>query len=747
MTLAVVVLLSTPWDAELVTRGLSAVLRSGSGDAAVVERPPDALLGMQFLADSADARAWWETAAAAAAAEWLMVIEDDPGLAAEIDGVASTWVVWCRDTSRAALYDRVPNTLAIVANDVGDFLQALASRLEHDQHFARFLRPTWGPFRREAAGRLARDVTVGAGAHEPGETQLRGSRVDVASGVGTPPARTAPSIIGPPPVDAGVAAERKHAGDHHPAPALEPSDGLSAPGVRRDLGERDPGALRAAASSVPRALPRPRASVPPPPPVGVVAVPAVPVPPTFGRASVPAPPEHIVEPRSPAPVVGTTDRPPASETPPTTHPGTSVEGASPTIIDGSGPGEASPSPGPVGSPARLPGGWTVPPVALTGEPSAADDLSLDREPQEIADLVASNTAPLDRLPVLEPPADVADVAGRTPRQVGLFAVPSSWGRRLRNRPSRNAPGGDGRQARAAARVANSSTQARDIADMSEAELRADAARLLMLGPPLVVVCCSRKGGVGKTYDVLGIAELAEEAGEAFAVHSVLLEQNLENPDLRVVLGLPDATPTVRQLDRALADGMEAPGAAHPTQSVLSVYVEERETGSYPRESIERIAQHCRARYGLTAVDLANCLPDVTGGKAAAVVAHWLRHADVVMMPTDASRSGLKGLAEMIDAVRAQARDAAVSAPGMVIPFLVQPGGKALSYPGIAEILQRYDGQGAQPVAVPFSEETQLAGWEDGEGQRTTIFDDAVVRLSYWRLLLAVLRARSARGVR
>jgi len=283
--------------------------------------------------------------------------------------------------------------------------------------------------------------------------------------------------------------------------------------------------------------------------------------------------------------------------------------------------------------------------------------------------------------------------------------------------------------------------------MTEPELRGEAARLLMLSPPLVVVCCSRKGGVGKTYDILGIAELAEEAGEAFAIHSVLLEQNLENPDLRVVLGLPDATATVRQLERALADGMDAPGAAHPTQSALSVYVEERETGSYPRESIERIAQHCRARYGLTAVDLANCLPDVTGGKAAAVVAHWLRNADVVMMPTDASRSGLKGLAEMIDAVRAQEPESAVRAPGMVIPFLVQPGGKALTYPGIAEILQRYDGQGAQPVAVPFSEETQLAGWEDAEGQRATILDDAVVRLSYWRLLLAVLRAGNGRGPR
>jgi hypothetical protein len=100
---------------------------------------------------------------------------------------------------------------------------------------------------------------------------------------------------------------------------------------------------------------------------------------------------------------------------------------------------------------------------------------------------------------------------------------------------------------------------------------------------------------------------------------------------------------------------------------------------------------------------------------------------------------------MIDAVRAQERPATRLAPGIVIPFLMQPGGRALEYRGIAEILERYNGQGAQPVALPFSEETQLAGWENPDGVRTTILDDDDVRLAYWRLLVAVLRAGSARG--
>jgi hypothetical protein len=354
--------------------------------------------------------------------------------------------------------------------------------------------------------------------------------------------------------------------------------------------------------------------------------------------------------------------------------------------------------------------------------------------------------PLDGLPILEPPQTVSEVVEREPRQLGLSWLPSSLVRRKRRH--RGEGGGVVRDRGAThpgAGPRSGVIPTRPTTEMTEPELRGEAARLLMLGPPLVVVCCSRKGGVGKTYDVLGIAELADEAGEAFAVRSVLLEQNLENPDLRVVLGLAAATSTVRQLDRALADGVEAPAAAHPTQSNLSVYVEERETGPYPRESIERLARHCRARYGLTAVDLANCLPDVTGGKAAAVVAHWLRAADVVMLPTDASRSGLEGLAEMIDAVRAQQRPATRLGPGIVIPFLMQPGSRALEYPGIAEILERYNGQGAQPVAVPFSEETQLAGWENPDGVRTTILDDDGVRLAYWRLLVAVLRAGTARG--
>lgn len=367
------------------------------------------------------------------------------------------------------------------------------------------------------------------------------------------------------------------------------------------------------------------------------------------------------------------------------------------------------------------------------------------DPAAVDELVGSGAAPLDVLPVLEPPAGVVEAVEPGPRQVGLWSLPVSWGRKRRRGAPRELSEHNSASTRPSASAARAIDD-RPLDEMTEPQLRGEAARLLMLGPPLVIVCCSRKGGVGKTYDVLGIAELADEAGEAFAVRSVLLEQNLENPDLRVVLGLPDATATVRQLDRALSDGMEAPGAAHPTQSALSVYVEERETSAYPRQSIERIAQHCRSRYGLTAVDLANCLPDVTGGKAAQAVAHWLRHADVVMMPTDASRSGLKGLAEMIDAVRVQGAVSAQGLPGIVIPFLVQPGGKALQYPGIQEILDRYDGQGAQPVAVPFSEETQLAGWEDANGQRTTILDDDVVRLAYWRLLVAVLRAGNGREV-
>ena len=749
MTLSVVVLLGATQDADATVALLRARLRTASG--VVVERPPDELLGWAFLSRPEQARTWWESAGAAAASQWLMLMDDTPALAAEIEGVASRWIIRCQDDVAAAAYDALSNARGVVASDVAAFAAAVLGWLERDREFAQLIRPSWGPFQRQSGDHAdAATVDAAEAAVGDGDAELAGVRTDEKPGHRDRDAGQS-HVIGAPPPEFGLSeGVRAHLGERGPTDAPG-TNTARAEGASRSAGEgrggfRD-GRLDGAVTQ--GAMAYARAAVPPPPPVSSVGPAAVPLPPqafpTAIPVPLPAPPRLDVAAGSPQIATNATETvmpPPA--------PAGDVGSAGPSVVDtGELPATAvesgSASEATSSVDVGMHDGASPSHAASTGENGAgAAHQPADWAAAEVASLVASNAAPLDELSLLEPRLRVVDAAERKPRQVGLFSVPASLGRKLLRsqadqRPTRS------RDRRSSATTASSVVGAPPLAEMTEPELRGEAARRLMLGPPLIVVCCSRKGGVGKTYDILGIAELGDEAGEAFAVRSVLLEQNLENPDLRVVLGLGETTATVRQLDRALADGMEAPSPAHPTKSNLSVYVEERETGSYPRESIERMAQHCRARFGLSAVDLANCLPDVTGGKAAAAVAHWLRVADVVVMPTDTSTSGLKGLAEMIDAVRAQDYETPAAAPGVVIPFLIQPGGKALQYPGIAEILARYDGQGAQPVAVPFSEETQLAGWENAEGERTTILDDDEVRLAYWKLLVAALRAGGARG--
>lgn len=718
---AIVILLSAPDDADVVARLVGARFRALPTDGVVVERPPDALLGLGFLAHPDEARAWWDGSRAATATRWIMVIDHMPSVASEIDGVESTWIVWCRDPAHVAAYDGLPNAWPTRSNDVRGVADAVVEWCAQDRQLARFVRPTWGPFQR--VGNADADPRLRV-------TPLGDGDVEVArnsAGLDDAPAQVAthrdPLVVGPPPV------ERVSVSSTGSSPRTD-GTGTSRP---HGDGAGDPG--------------RARAAVPPPPPLTVMPFAPVPALSALDRAAIPAPPPVTDEPNA-VPSTGDRDGMPVPPAPPPRGKGDrglEVDVGEPAVRRDAAPGGEATTVALVQAAQPESGPSHLPPAPVHAEMGDADCGRDDQPPAEIVDLAAAQVTPLDGLPILEPPQTVAEVAERGPRQVGLSWLPGSLVGKRRRRAQGAGVGRDRAPTQLVDAVRGSVITTRPTVEMTEPELRGEAARLLMLGPPLVVVCSSRKGGVGKTYDVLGVAELADEAGEAFAVRSVLLEQNLENPDLRVVLGLPGATSTVRQLDRALADGVEAPPAAHPTQSSLSVYVEERETGSYPRESIERMARHCRARYGLTAVDLANCLPDVTGGKAAAVVAHWLRAADVVMLPTDASRSGLKGLAEMIDEVRAQAHPAARLAPGIVIPFLVQPGGRALEYPGIAEVLERYNGQGAQPVAVPFSEQTQLAGWENPDGERTTILGDDDVRLAYWRLLVAVLRAGNARG--
>jgi hypothetical protein len=265
---------------------------------------------------------------------------------------------------------------------------------------------------------------------------------------------------------------------------------------------------------------------------------------------------------------------------------------------------------------------------------------------------------------------------------------------------------------------------------------------LMRAHSTVLLSCSPKGGVAKTNDVIGASELAAQAAEAFGLAAGLLDMNLVNPDIQEALCLDDNAPTVRDLVRALDAGAPPPRGTTPVDSNLQVYVGASDPAGFSAGEIDRVAAYTRARWALTAVDLANCLPEVGGSDAAAVLAWWLRHADVLMVPVDPTPVAFRRAAELLDSVREQV-DAGVipRMPGIVMPMLVRPDGEALRDAGIGALVKGLEGDGIRVVVVPLSEEVQLASWPWRNSSIVTA--DETVRRAYWEILDAALAVRDA----
>lgn len=260
---------------------------------------------------------------------------------------------------------------------------------------------------------------------------------------------------------------------------------------------------------------------------------------------------------------------------------------------------------------------------------------------------------------------------------------------------------------------------------------------LMRAHSTVLLSCSPKGGVAKTNDVIGASELAAQAVEPFGIDIGLLDMNLVNPDVHEALGLAEGAPTVRDLVRALGAGTEPLPGASPVDSNLRVYVGDRETGGFTRGEIDRLAEYTRTRWALTAVDLANCLPDAAGSEAAATLMWWLRHADVLMVPIDPTPLAFRGAMSLIESVREQVGAGVLDRmPGVVMPMLIRPDGEAARDPQIAALVHEFEVVGARIVIVPASEEVQLASWPWRETSIVTA--DETVRHAYWEILHAAL---------
>ena len=181
----------------------------------------------------------------------------------------------------------------------------------------------------------------------------------------------------------------------------------------------------------------------------------------------------------------------------------------------------------------------------------------------------------------------------------------------------------------------------DVAD------QALATALVGRGSTIVAVG-SRKGGVGKTSHAAGVAIVAGAALDPVGRCAAIVDANIANPDAWGQLNLPPGAATVRDVIAALAVNREPPRPVHASTPALACYPESRETSEYSRTEIGLIAAHLRARYPLIVVDMSNRLPDPTAGPEAAAAAFWLEHADVLVLPSAASKQDFNGVLDYLE---------------------------------------------------------------------------------------------------
>jgi septum formation inhibitor-activating ATPase MinD len=237
-------------------------------------------------------------------------------------------------------------------------------------------------------------------------------------------------------------------------------------------------------------------------------------------------------------------------------------------------------------------------------------------------------------------------------------------------------------------------------------------QVLLRAHSTVVTVGTPKGGPGKTTEAAAIGVLGARAVEPHGGSAVLVDANLNNPDSWRQLAVPSDALTVREVVEALNRGALVPNGEFARNERLRVLPERRSAGSaYTAAEIDRLVTHLRLRHTLVVVDLPNTLPSLTDGPKEALVAHWLGHADVAVLPIDLGEASFIAAGEIIDSIDAMVAGSQgrLRRPGLVVPLLLPGDGRrALDLPAIADLLDHLRAAGAEIVEVPFTVDVQTA---------------------------------------
>jgi|GEM_PF-5961822 len=378
-------------------------------------------------------------------------------------------------------------------------------------------------------------------------------------------------------------------------------------------------------------------------------------------------------------------------------------------------GEASPAA--IATRRRRDGRVPAPPAwargVLPGEPVLADrdppaSHALDPDPRQSAPddrpMSTPADAPWSRLPVTPLAALAGMESGDAYRVAARDATPAgSLETRDAASPTLPARGGRLRVLIGRTNLVRPQRTAPDLAGLGQALLRAHAT-VVTVGTP--------KGGPGKTTEAAAIGVLGARAVEPHGGSAVLVDANLNNPDSWRQLAVPADALTVREVVEALNRGALVPNGEFARNERLRVLPERRSAGSaYTAAEIDRLVDHLRLRHTLVVVDLPNTLPSLTEGPKEALVAHWLQHADVAVLPIDLGEASFIAAGEIIDAIDAMVAgsNGRLRTPGLVVPLLLPGDGRrALELPAIADLLDHLRGAGAEVVEVPFTVDVQTA---------------------------------------
>jgi len=158
----------------------------------------------------------------------------------------------------------------------------------------------------------------------------------------------------------------------------------------------------------------------------------------------------------------------------------------------------------------------------------------------------------------------------------------------------------------------------------------------------------RESGGSFMVDMVTKGGVAGAALDLVGRCAAIVDANIANPDAWGLLNLPPGAATVRDVVAALAVNREPPRPVHASTPALACFPESREASEYSRTEIAMLAEYLRARYPLVIVDMSNRLPDVTAGPEAAAAAYWLEHADVLVLPSAASKQDFNGVLDYLD---------------------------------------------------------------------------------------------------